>query len=83
MTMEPKIEDQPLFEYVLDQLDKARGTMPEVAAGAGIPYNTLVKIAQRRVPNPGVLTIQRLADYFRARAADAELIARARREAGK
>ena len=66
--MKTKTEDQPLFEYVLDQLDKARGRWPDVAAGAGIPYNTTVKIAQRRVPNPGVLTIQRLADYFRAHA---------------
>ena len=67
--MKTETVEKPLFDYVLDQLDHARGTMPEVAAGAGIPYNTLVKIAQRRVPNPGVMTIQRLADYFRARAA--------------
>lgn len=59
---------KPIFDFVLEQLDLGRETLPEVAAGSGVPYNTICKIKQRRVPNPGVLTIQKLADYFRARA---------------
>jgi hypothetical protein len=56
---------KPIFDFVLEQLDLGRKTIPEVGAGSGVPCNTIYKIKQRRVQNPGVLTIQKLADYFR------------------
>ena len=35
-----------------------------VAAGSGVPYSTVTKIAQGSVKEPGVHTVQRLADFF-------------------
>lgn len=54
----------PLFEYVLQELDKAKGRWPQVAEGSGVPYKTVTKIAQRETLDPGVNNVQKLADYF-------------------
>lgn len=56
---------EPLFDFVLRQLDANKGRFRETAKNTGVPYSTLVKIAQRKIPNPGVNSIQALADYFR------------------
>jgi hypothetical protein len=39
----------------------------QVARETEIPYETLKKIASGRTPNPGVVHVQRLADYFAER----------------
>jgi hypothetical protein len=57
--------DTPIFEYVLAQLDLTKGRWPTVAEESGVPYKTLVKIAQRETLDPGVNNVQKLADYFR------------------
>lgn len=56
---------EPLFDYVLRQLDANKGRFKEISNSTGFPYSTLVKIAQRKIPNPGVNSVQTLADYFR------------------
>ena len=56
---------EPMLSYVLGQLDSHKGQLKEIAKETEIPYSTLVKIAQRVTPNPGVNSIQALADYFR------------------
>lgn len=53
-----------LLDSVLSNLKKSRGNWREVAKGSGVPYDTITKIAQGQSPNPGVLTVQKLADYF-------------------
>jgi transcriptional regulator with XRE-family HTH domain len=57
-----------IHQYVLNQLDDAKGRWPEIATKTGVPYQTLTKIAQRRTRNPGIGHIQKLADYFRQEA---------------
>lgn len=39
-------------------------TQRQIAAGSGVPFSTVTKIAQGVVKDPGVHTVQRLADYF-------------------
>jgi hypothetical protein len=55
-----------MLEFVLGQLDSRKGSLPDVASGSGVPYRTLQKIASREIKDPGVSTVQKLADYFRA-----------------
>lgn len=57
---------ETLLDYVLRRLDQSRGRHKDIAAASGVPYSTLTKIHQRVTPNPGVLHVQRLADYFRS-----------------
>lgn len=62
--MTPMDTSPNLYEYVMAQLDAKRVHQRVVAAGSGVPFSTVTKIAQRRTKNPGFATIQRLADYF-------------------
>lgn len=53
-----------LYDYVMTCLDARAIPQRQVAAGAGVPFSTVAKIAQRAVAEPGVHTVQKLADYF-------------------
>lgn len=53
-----------IIDQVKSQLAANRGRWPEVASGAGVPVSTVRKIAQGVSKDPGVLTVQRLLDYF-------------------
>lgn len=57
---------EPLLSYVLRRLEDAKGQHKDIARESGVPYSTLTKIFQRVTPNPGVLHVQRLADYFKS-----------------
>jgi len=61
-----RMKSEPLLEYVLRNLDENKGRHAEIATATGVPYSTLAKIYQGVTPNPGVQSIQALADYFRA-----------------
>ena len=61
--------DTSLHQYVIDQLQAAKGQWPRVAAESGISRRTIEKIANRVVKDPGVSLVERLAAYFRNRAA--------------
>jgi len=54
----------PLFDFVMANLRAKTIPQRTVAAGSGVPYSTLTKIAQGSVKDPSVHTVQRLADYF-------------------
>lgn len=54
-----------LLEYVLRKLEESRGTWPDIAEKTGVPYDTITKIAQRKIEDPKVSKLQTLADYFR------------------
>lgn len=54
----------PILDQVKTHLAANRGHWPEVAVGAGVPVSTVRKIAQGVSKDPGILTIQRLLDYF-------------------
>ena len=58
-----------LLDFVLAKLDERSIPWVRVSREAGIPYETLKKIAHRRTPNPGIRHVQALADYFTRSAA--------------
>jgi transcriptional regulator with XRE-family HTH domain len=53
-----------IYGYVMSHLDEHRFTQRQIANGSGVPFSTVCKVAQRRVKNPRIDTIQRLADFF-------------------
>lgn len=57
-------QQTPILQDVLDNLDRTKGQWPAVSEGSGVPYKTIVKIAQREILNPGVNSVQQLYDYF-------------------
>lgn len=65
------VMEQPIYEYVMGQLEARRGQWPKVSRETGVPYRTLQKVATREIADPGVSTIQTLADYFHEEAAKA------------
>lgn len=54
----------PILQDVLDNLDRTKGQWPAVSRDSGVPYKTIVKIAQREILNPGVNSVQQLYDHF-------------------
>jgi len=61
-----------IHAYVLGQLQASKGHWPEVARATGISRRTIEKIAREEVINPGVLFIEKLANYFRNSSASGE-----------
>jgi predicted transcriptional regulator len=57
------------FDYVLQRLPtKSEKTeLEKVARGSGVPYNTLIKLANGATEDPRVSTVNRLVIYYRAR----------------
>ena len=58
-----------IYQYVLDELQAHKGQWPAIADESGVALTTLKKIVYKDVENPGVIHIEKLARYFRARAA--------------
>jgi transcriptional regulator with XRE-family HTH domain len=56
--------NQTLYEQVMTDLRSKRIPQRQIALGSGVPFSTVCKIAQGSVKDPGVHTIQRLADFF-------------------
>lgn len=62
--------DTPILEFVLEELDARKGTWPAISKAMEPNawqsyYSWLTKLAQGRIPDPGVNKIQALADYLR------------------
>ena len=53
-----------LHGYVLDQLERRKGSWLEISEHADVPYFTISKIASRTTKDPKISTIQKLANYF-------------------
>jgi len=49
---------------LLEQRDE---TLPEIAKGAGVPFQWLSSVSQGRIENPGVIGVQKVYDYLNAR----------------
>lgn len=62
---------ESIYQFVLDELEKAKGRWPDVARDTDMSLSTLKKIARREVENPGVVHIEKLATYFREQSAAA------------
>lgn len=56
---------ESIYEFVLEQLEGAKGQWPRVARESGVSRRTIEKIARREVKDPGVSLIEKLARYFR------------------
>jgi predicted transcriptional regulator len=57
------------FDYVLHRLPlkNQKAELERVAKGSGVPYNTLIKLANGATEDPRVSTVNRLVIYYRAR----------------
>ncbi|MFT3815241.1 MAG: hypothetical protein QM740_17985 [Acidovorax sp.] len=55
---------ESILVAVRRQLGATKGRWVAVAEQSGVPYHTLVKIAQGTVTDPRVSTVQRLVDHF-------------------
>jgi transcriptional regulator with XRE-family HTH domain len=53
-----------LYAFVMRHLRAKAIPQRQVAAESGVPFSTVAKIAQGANKDPGVHTMQRLADYF-------------------
>lgn len=53
-----------LHEFVIQRLQASRGTWPTIARDAKVSHRTLQKIANRKIADPGVSHIEKLAAYF-------------------
>ena len=62
------IEPPNLYDYVMRHLRSKAIPQRQVASESGVPFSTVTKIAQGSVREPGVHTVQRLADYFAGKA---------------
>lgn len=60
----PMSSTETILAGVCRDLARTRGRWTEVAKDSGVPYHTLVKIAQGAVTDPRIGTIQLLVDYF-------------------
>jgi len=56
---------ESIYQYVLDQLQAAKGQWSRVADESGVSKRTIEKIARREIKDPGVSNIETLAAYFR------------------
>lgn len=57
-----------MYDYVMARLAEKRIPQRTVAAGSGVPFSTLTKIAQGAIKAPSVHHVQALYDYFTAAA---------------
>ena len=63
--------EKPILPFVLEELDARKGSWPDISKGVcpdgwQSHYSWLTKLAQGRIPDPGVNKIQELADWLRA-----------------
>lgn len=65
----PQSPPESLFAYVLNKLETSKGKWKSVAEGSGVSYRTIEKIARGEIQDPGISHIEKLANYFRAKAA--------------
>ena len=56
---------QSLHDYVIGQLQAAKGRWREIAEKSDVSLRTLEKIARREIEDPGISHIEKLAGYFR------------------
>lgn len=58
---------ESIHQFVIDQLELAKGRWPLIAEETGVPLRTIEKIARRETQDPTVSRIEKLERYFRRR----------------
>jgi predicted transcriptional regulator len=53
-----------LLETVISALNERKGNWPSIASDNGVSYSWLTKLAQGKIPNPGIQTVERLYHYL-------------------
>lgn len=53
-----------LLEFVVDGLQRRKGGWSTIASETGIPYSTVGKIARKEIADPGIRSIERLANHL-------------------
>lgn len=57
---------EPLLDAAYRMLDESKLKYREIAAGAGVDFNWLVKFKQRDIKEPGVSKVQAVYDFLRS-----------------
>lgn len=60
----PMDTNTKIYDVVMANLRAKRITQRRVAAGSGVPFSTVTKIAQGQIVAPNVHHVQALYDYF-------------------
>lgn len=55
------------LDYVKRKLEASKGTWGSVCTDTGLGYSWLTKLAQGKIPNPGIKKIEKLFHYYRAK----------------
>lgn len=58
------VPNEPLLTSVVRCLQEAKGSWARISRETGLPYSTIVRIAQGKVKDPRIGTLQPLIDYF-------------------
>jgi transcriptional regulator with XRE-family HTH domain len=58
--------DQDLDQVVRDLLEKHRGSWPQIADKAEVSHSWLSKFVNGHIPNPGISTLKKIRDHFKA-----------------
>lgn len=58
--------NEPILEYLKRRLEASKGDWRRIADATGVPYGTVVNIAQGKSPNPTLQSVQPLLNYFQA-----------------
>lgn len=56
---------QNIYAVVMQHLREKRVSQRRIAAGSGVPFSTVTKIAQGQIKAPNVHHVQALYDYFK------------------
>jgi hypothetical protein len=64
--IESRAMSESIYEYVLEELQSAKGHWRLVAEGSEVSIRTIEKIARQEIADPGVSHIEKLAKYFKS-----------------
>lgn len=63
---QPPVVEKDIDQLVRDLLENSRGSWPEVALKTGVSYSWLSKFANGHIDNPGIDTLRKIRDHFKA-----------------
>lgn len=58
--------DESILLYVKRRLEESRGEWPQISKDTGVPYFTVTNIAQGKVEDPRISTMQKLYNHLKA-----------------
>lgn len=58
--------DQDLDQVVRELLERHRGSWPQISEKAEVSHSWLSKFVNGHIPNPGIETLKKIRDHFKA-----------------